>query len=150
MDPYRAALGDPRASLEAWERFQADRAKPRASSAVPRKGSNVEKRESKHTPGPWRVESVGAEFEVLQSDGVRVLATCHVQAGEQAANARLIAAAPDLLAACSAAVIAVESLRDAIGRINSVADLRELRAEADAALALLRQAANRAEGRDRA
>ena len=72
-----------------------------------------------HTPGPWRVEGcqVGknivtgkpllAYLDIMTDDNEWVI--CRIQAGigetsnEQAwANARLIAAAPDLLAACEA------------------------------------------------
>lgn len=62
--------------------------------------------ESKHTPGPWRngsvhivadVESIGKKTEVI---------VCHVwnrgSDAQTAANARLIAAAPELLAALQA------------------------------------------------
>ena len=71
---------------------------------------------AQHTPGPWRVSSVG-----LTNDGKRAvvsedagIAWAHPQTafkrgdgwqhecGEREANARLIAAAPDLLAALEA------------------------------------------------
>lgn len=67
--------------------------------------------ETKHTPGPWRFDEsnfginsdpgwgiVGPSGESL---GVTVHWDNHCEAG---ANARLIAAAPDLLAACKAAL----------------------------------------------
>lgn len=69
--------------------------------------------EAKHTPGPW---TVGQEMNSERPGSVPVVALVrdslegkmHVafvngKAGEQEANARLIAAAPDLLAALKAA-----------------------------------------------
>lgn len=67
--------------------------------------------ETKHTPGPWTAcrgvkQSDFQEHDtVLDADGWDV---AHVEErkndGEQHANTRLITAAPDLLAACEAAV----------------------------------------------
>jgi hypothetical protein len=54
-----------------------------------------------HTPGPWQVTARGR----IAGDG-HLLVMCdtgYVSPAEEAANARLIAAAPDLLAACRAA-----------------------------------------------
>src|SRR4051794_13527039 len=55
----------------------------------------------KHTPGPWYMAGVPA---VLSRDGVGIAdcRTVDTTPQEQEANARLIAAAPDLLAACKA------------------------------------------------
>ena len=60
------------------------------------------------TPGPWVVDRWGG---VLGPDGTRVLVDgvalpCgnHPRISEAEANARLVAAAPDLLAACMAVV----------------------------------------------
>lgn len=60
---------------------------------------------TKHTPGPWVVDDDG---DVCADDLERLVATVdwrHVSLrnGEAIANARLIAAAPDLLAALDAA-----------------------------------------------
>lgn len=63
---------------------------------------------SKHTPGEWRVRnnSVGGPFVSSDSGTIADVRTCggiHVggpQHPETMANARLIAAAPDLLEAC--------------------------------------------------
>lgn len=77
----------------------------------------------KHTPGPWTVE--GPLVKVESEHGVvAVIATGTLQAaspiGVIRANARLIAAAPDLLAACEQAIYALKGrehdgfLRDAI------------------------------------
>ena len=66
---------------------------------------------SKHTPGPWFAQDtrlVGGQVAVVGPNhdrkageqGVMVVAHVNGRSGEQGANARLIAAAPDLLAAC--------------------------------------------------
>lgn len=59
---------------------------------------------SKHTPGPWKAEQAGADWFITGQDrdddpysGTVVFMDAGVN-GE--ANARLIAATPDLLAAC--------------------------------------------------
>jgi hypothetical protein len=53
-----------------------------------------------HTPGPWRhsAESVDPEWSVVTTSGGAVIANVNADC-KQEANARLIAAAPDLLAA---------------------------------------------------
>lgn len=62
----------------------------------------------KHTPGPWRVVPTGAGNVLIQSDSVsQTVATVH--GAEQAANARLIAAAPELLEALQLAVGIIEN-----------------------------------------
>ena len=48
-----------------------------------------------HTPGPWHTEGFGEQSTVCSHDGLAPLA-----ANLSAADARLIAAAPELLAAC--------------------------------------------------
>lgn len=63
---------------------------------------------SRHTPGPWRVEiwnySGRDTVPTIQTDSDAVAQTCHLwrdgrdDSEEVAANARLIAAAPELLA----------------------------------------------------
>lgn len=67
---------------------------------------------SKHTPGPWfPIESVNAETQGLHliwsrskpnETGVLIARTCFAPQSE--ANARLIAAAPELLEACRRAI----------------------------------------------
>ena len=63
---------------------------------------------SKHTPGSWRVGNSFMESGVFSADGKTIVALTHgsaryyrrqEQIAEQDANARLIAAAPDLLEA---------------------------------------------------
>lgn len=59
---------------------------------------------SSHTPGPWRVAppSIG-RFKVVSVDGLKVVGEASNYNEQAEANARLIVAAPDLLAACEAA-----------------------------------------------
>lgn len=65
---------------------------------------------TKHTPGPWGIaakEHSGA-FQILPKD-VGDLRICTVtNASNDLANARLIASAPELLAACKAAVVCLD------------------------------------------
>lgn len=65
-----------------------------------------------HTPGPWFAECGAAHNTVWAKDGIACLATIHhgvEPAGLGDANARLIAAAPDLLKALENAAFALES-----------------------------------------
>jgi hypothetical protein len=64
-----------------------------------------------HTQGPWQcyadVPSVDPNWHIVTSDSrLRVLANVHIEPGNEmdAANARLITAAPDLLSAAKAVV----------------------------------------------
>jgi hypothetical protein len=63
-----------------------------------------------HTPGPWRVLSQGAlpYREVSDTDGLRQIAEVHGFARD--ANARLIAAAPNLLMALKRMIAEWEKL----------------------------------------
>ncbi len=71
---------------------------------------------AKHTPGPWAIEDqghLGISIHPAGRVATELDATCQVDCGawdcgikEGRANARLIAAAPDLLKACTAFVIA--------------------------------------------
>lgn len=71
-----------------------------------------------HTPGPWTLRSgafAGLGQQVLS--GKDLVATVHSPVGridQESPNARLIAAAPDLLAACKRALLAIDTgyLRD--------------------------------------
>lgn len=63
----------------------------------------------KHTPGPWRTEVIGQTLRVTETaaegkfhDDIAVLGDCRNELHQ--ANARLIAAAPELLDACQAAL----------------------------------------------
>jgi hypothetical protein len=75
-----------------------------------KRGASSEPQQASHTPGPWgtgammtRVEASPANWRVPM-----LIADCHAgkyapeNEEERVANARLIAAAPDLLAACEA------------------------------------------------
>jgi hypothetical protein len=73
---------------------------------------------TKHTPGPWRVDA-GCPRQVIWYDGarMRVVATCSDNLGlingaveEAMANARLIAAAPELLESLKWAMKHVENV----------------------------------------
>ena len=55
---------------------------------------------SKSTPGPWEASSPGMDYIVTASDGRKFIVGDAVYHPENEANARLIAAAPDLLRAC--------------------------------------------------
>lgn len=78
---------------------------------------------SEHTPGPWRAgyldEKDRAERMIVraeQVDGQPYVAICpNPLVGSHGANARLIAAAPALLAACEA----WDKIMDAIGYIRT-------------------------------
>ena len=76
--------------------------------------------QGKHTPGPWAVGNRYSETGVFSADGETLVANTHssqrnfdrdAQVTEQHANARLIAAAPDLLEALRGLV--AEHLPDA-------------------------------------
>ena len=57
---------------------------------------------SSHTEGPWKVSETGSDVE---QDSEAAFGICALYADESSsANARLIAAAPELLAACERAV----------------------------------------------
>ncbi len=69
-----------------------------------------------HTPGPWHVTpgTVPAESVWDETGNLQIASFIEGRGWqEQHANARLIAAAPDLLAASRAALAALEALRDA-------------------------------------
>lgn len=71
---------------------------------------------AKHTPGPWAV--VGANIEQIE-EGVEIatVSEYRTMTPRQAANARLIAAAPDLLAALQSALNQLSALSFADDRI---------------------------------
>src|SRR6185295_13204498 len=70
--------------------------------------------EQKHTPGKWRIlqqrePSDGTNHLAIAAGDAPAVAVCRISDvrfanAEDEANARLIAAAPDLLAACKAAI----------------------------------------------
>lgn len=73
--------------------------------------NTVQKQEQAHTPGPWSVGKCGGN--IYAADGKTIV--CYVyentelRGAEAEANARLIAAAPELLVALKALVKAVEA-----------------------------------------
>lgn len=54
-----------------------------------------------HTPGPWHMVTDGHKVGVLTTDNVRIICVCkyHLTTAQAVTDARLLAAAPDLLAA---------------------------------------------------
>lgn len=88
--------------------------------------------EVKNTPGPWNQSSKGDGRIYIEggaaADDIAVTLMVHDQR-EDAANARLIAAAPDLLAACEALLRFAESVRPGGGVLAGEHDmLRDARA----------------------
>ena len=53
----------------------------------------------KHTPGPWEQKHQGMLCQIAINSDSDTLATVYGESGENLANARLIAAAPELLEA---------------------------------------------------
>lgn len=95
-----------------------------------------------HTPGPWRIarshDRLNAHDIGIARDGVQtVFAECYaefwskgdVRPAECEANARLIAAAPDLLAACRAAVESLEAAANDLAEVQFDEKEREKAAE---------------------
>lgn len=76
--------------------------------------------ESKHTPGPWRVGDAGATVFGPKTEApspVRIATVTNnaIPSDAQRANARLIAAAPELLDACEEAIAEAHRLNEAAG-----------------------------------
>ena len=66
---------------------------------------------SKHTPGPWRIHRLEGDFEVFWYDGEDgVDSYTYVAKARQYDNARLIAAAPELLEALLGCVCELDDL----------------------------------------
>ncbi len=62
-----------------------------------------------HTPGPWKAHDASCEITATNSESLITRVVARVASNKKrAANARLIAAAPDLLAACQLALGAFE------------------------------------------
>lgn len=57
--------------------------------------------ETKHTPGPWKTDGITIYADAAQSG---MVADCRAQMSGTRANARLIAAAPTMLAALEAVI----------------------------------------------
>lgn len=110
----------------------------------------IETTAAKHTPGPWHTGAGNGEGSIfckegrlrLTDRGTTLYSICHVTHGydqaEDDANASLIAAAPELLEAC----------RAALPRLMVLADSKLFGEAADiAACILLRSVIAKAEGR---
>ena len=71
---------------------------------------------AKHTPGPWTVGKIrpSGMTRSMLINPVGVLTSFTRSDAELEANTRLIAAAPELLAACTRAVVAAENPEDFI------------------------------------
>lgn len=81
----------------------------------------------KYTPGPWKVSKDGCDIDNVGGAGV-----CTLYADETSdANARLIAAAPDLLEACKAIVAHWRMNDEAYYRSNLATDLLQTIAKAE-------------------
>lgn len=66
---------------------------------------------TKHTPGPWEATEIGVIAPTITShSNFYVAALIDPDNAEDKANARLIAAEPDLLAACKAALPALREI----------------------------------------
>lgn len=99
-----------------------------------------ESKSSKHTPGPWIIRGEGSELRITARGEIVSGVVAEVRTGwphpaqrdEQRANARLIAAAPELLESLNA----LRSFMWALG----YADQELVMAQADAAIAKAVQA----------
>jgi len=76
---------------------------------------------TQHTPGPWQSFNGGAVVGTVEDrDGSTYVADIRHRAnGESAANARLIAAAPDMLAALVSALSVLDAEAEARGAEDS-------------------------------
>lgn len=90
-----------------------------------------------YTPGPWQMSHIGGAYQhVIHTDGGGLLAKTPITTAkghdENEANARLIAAAPDLAAALRAAEAREARLRVALNGIENTppTDLAMVRSEA--------------------
>ena len=62
-----------------------------------------------HTPGPWHTRGAGTERAWVYAGNVAIASARHASGHDCEANARLIAAAPDLLEACIEALPYLET-----------------------------------------
>jgi hypothetical protein len=82
----------------------------------------------KHTPGPWE-RSAGTEILADGPEGELIsIALMNVRVSNWEANARLIAAAPDLLAACKAELEVYDAMDQTTFRPKTLARIAGLRA----------------------
>jgi hypothetical protein len=91
-----------------------------AGRVAPRTAVSLTPQRARHTPGPWDVrhESIDPDWAIVCASGGRVVANVNAETGPMLfpsesvqmprdANARLIAAAPDMLAALELAALCV-------------------------------------------
>ena len=66
---------------------------------------------AKHTPGPWHLGKEGYYFQSVRDQNEHITADVNITRsdGEGGANARLIAAAPDLLAALESMIAKIDA-----------------------------------------
>ena len=69
---------------------------------------------SKHTPGPWTANKIYGDWNVYSADDDDTIAAVHSE-DNQKANAYLIAAAPDMLAAAVKALAFLDHLDNFTG-----------------------------------
>jgi hypothetical protein len=77
---------------------------------------------TQHTPGPWRVHREGRKIGVLTDSNVIHISTIHTGPIREEADARLMAAAPDLLAALYASKMALLSCMHANVLVDTAFD----------------------------
>jgi len=83
---------------------------------------------SKHTPGPWSIDGEGTNAMVRGAD-LTIVAVRHRLTGQtHEANARLIAAAPELLEALEDLVYLAEAAMREVGEYDIEAELADARA----------------------
>jgi hypothetical protein len=93
--------------------------------------------EQKHTPGPWHVTGSDVGGAMVVTDQVEIAGWPDMPQDRSMANARLIAAAPELLEACKQALTAA----------TEPVSFAEMKAEAERVIKALRAAIERAEGK---
>lgn len=87
---------------------------------------------TKHTPGPWTVDYSGPSRLAIMDDAYRVIAFGNLQneiADEDEANARLIAAAPEMRASIERMITALEDCE--AGECEEAREARALLARID-------------------
>lgn len=98
--------------------------------------------QAKHTPGPWGIETEHALITIGASGAGKIACVFQtVLAGDPKANARLIAAAPELLAALKETL---ETLGDIADKLAHGSPMRN---DLEAQYAAIRAAIAKAEGR---
>lgn len=84
---------------------------------------------SKHTPGPWEIKeadtSIGAEWYRILGHGERGMVDVAETPYRHEGNARLIAAAPDLLAAAKTLLDVLANEREDLPSSDAVGDARD-------------------------